>query len=84
MRRLRVVILSIVFLLALPASTLFAQNNNKQYKTGSAKAAYGYPTESYRTKKKAKKNKKKKKSKQPKSRNKNGEPLYRKKSPWVN
>lgn len=84
MGRLRVVLLSLIFLLALPASKLCAQNNNKQYRTGSAKAAYGYPADTYRSKKKVKKSKKKKKAKQPKSRNKNGQPLYRKKSPWVN
>jgi hypothetical protein len=80
MRKLQVVILFTIFLMAMSAVTLLAQGNPSR--TRGAQAAYGYPTERYSTKKKSKK--KKKKHRQPAKKNKNAAPLYRKKNPWVN
>lgn len=78
MRKLQFVTLFAIFLMVMSASTLFAQGRDTR--TGSAKAAYGYPAERFSAKKK----KAKKRKKQPKTRNKKSTPLYRKKSPWVN
>ncbi|HTE32317.1 MAG TPA: hypothetical protein VK666_18175 [Chryseolinea sp.] len=81
MRKLQVVIIFTLFLIAMSAVTLLAQGNPTR--TRGAKAAYGYPTERY-SPKKAKKSKKKKKHRQPAKKNKNAAPQYRKKNPWVN
>jgi len=57
------------------SATCNAQNRDSR--TRSAQAAYGYPAEFKTSKKKAKKQKKA-------ARRKAKAPLYRKKSPWVN
>ena len=77
--KLQVVIILTIFLVAMSTATILAQG--RQSRTGSAKAAYGFPSERYSTKKKSKKKKKKKQRKPP---NKNASPLYRKRDPWVN
>jgi hypothetical protein len=78
MRRLPIVILLTLILALTSGSALFAQR--RQARTGSAKAAYGYPVENYSKKKKAKK---KRKKQQPKPAKKNETPLSRKRDPWV-
>lgn len=81
MRKLQVVTLLTIFLVAMSASSLFAQRRpGRAGKTGSARAAYGFSTERYQAKKK----KAKKKKKQHKSPNKDAAPRDRKRSPWVN
>lgn len=82
MRKLQVIILFIIFLVAISATSISAQR--RQERTGSARAAYGKPVEEFPTKKKAKKRAKKtKKKKERKSSNKNAAPRYRKRDPWV-
>lgn len=85
MTRLPIVILLALVLAALSGSALFAQG--RQARTGSAKAAYGYPVENYystkkKAKKKARKKAKKKKVKQPKPK-KDATSPSRKRDPWV-
>jgi hypothetical protein len=76
MKDLKTLGILIIFLVAMSATSLLAQG--RQTRTSSAKAAYGYPADH----KVKKKKKKAKKSKTPKKKGK--QPLYRKKSPWVN
>lgn len=75
MKNLKIITILTVFLVAMSATSLLAQG--RQARTGSAKAAYGYPTGEYKSKKK-----KKKQRKPPKRKGK--APLYRKKNPWAN
>jgi hypothetical protein len=83
MRKLQIVTLFIIFLVALSLTSVQAQR--RQERTGSAKAAYGKAVEQFPSKRKAKKkSKKSRKKKDRKSSNKNAAPLYRKRDPWVN
>ncbi|MEJ7646239.1 MAG: hypothetical protein WKF87_16705 [Chryseolinea sp.] len=80
MRKLQVIILFVIFLMAVSGASVSAQRRSER--TGSAKAAYGKAVEQFPTKKKAKK--RSKKSKKHKASNKKTAPLYRKRDPWVN
>jgi len=77
MKNLKVIAVMTLFLLAMSATSLLAQNRHGR--TSGAKAAYGYPTAEFSSKKKKKKQKKHKAAKR-----RGTQPLYRKKNPWVN
>lgn len=77
MKNLKVITIITVFLVAMSATSLLAQKRPSE-RTSSAKAAYGYPTEKFKAKKKKKE---KKQRKVPKRKAKT--PLYRKKNPWA-
>jgi hypothetical protein len=79
MKNLKVITILIVFLVALSSTSLLAQRRNPGNTSG-AKAAYGFPTGQYKSKKK----KQKKQRKVKKSKTKPSQPAYRKKNPWVN
>ncbi|MEO5977921.1 MAG: hypothetical protein ABIS36_10665 [Chryseolinea sp.] len=86
MRKLSVITATIIFLIALSATSVSAQFKRT---SSSERAAYGLPSETFSTKKhqkRRKSNKKRHKSKKKKDQpaNKNKKPLFRKKSPWVN
>ena len=76
MKNFRLIAIITVFLIGISVS---GKAQNRDSRTRSAQAAYGYPSEFRASKKKAKKQKKaaKRKAKAPRYRN-------EKKSPWVN
>ena len=79
MKNLKVITIITVLLVTLSCTSLLAQRRNPG-NTSSARAAYGFPTERYKTKKK----KQKKQRKTKKNKAKPSQPAYRKKNPWVN
>ncbi|HEX6226877.1 MAG TPA: hypothetical protein VFZ52_20810 [Chryseolinea sp.] len=82
MKNLKLIVISIAFLIAGSSTDLMAQRRNPG-NTSSARAAYGFPTGQYKAKKKQKKQKKQRKAKTRKKKS-GGDPAYRKKNPWVN
>ena len=81
MKNLKVITIITIFLIVGSAINALAQG--RESRTGSAKAAYGYPAGEYKSVKKKKK-KKKKQRKAKKSKSKKGkQPLYRNKNPWA-
>jgi hypothetical protein len=82
MKNLKVITIITVLLVILSSTGLLAQRRNPG-NTSSARAAYGFPTERYKAKKKKQK-KQKKQRKVKKTKLKPSQPGYRKKNPWVN
>jgi hypothetical protein len=80
MKNLRVITVIIVLLVTLSSTSLLAQRRNPGNTSG-ARAAYGFPTERYKAKKKKQKKQRKVKARKKK---KSAEPAFRKKNPWVN
>lgn len=79
MKKLKVITIITIFLIVGSAINVLAQG--RESRSGSAKAAYGYPTGEYKS---VKKKKKKKQRKAKKSKSKKGkQPLYRNKNPWA-
>jgi hypothetical protein len=80
MKNLKVITIIAIFLIVGSAINVLAQGRSSR--TGSAKAAYGYPDTEYKSAKKKKKKKKQRKAKKSKPK-KGKQPLYRNKNPWA-